>query len=220
MVKAALISVSNKEGIIEFARELNRLGIKIISTGNTAKLLSQNKIKVVSVSDVTKFPEMLDGRLKSLHPKIFGGILADRKNKNHMNELKKQKIDIIDLVVVNFYPFEEKIKKSKKLDDAVENIDIGGPSLVRAAAKNHENVLVVVDPSDYNEIIEKIKSGKISEEYKLNLAAKAFSHTARYDTIISRYLNNLAGNKFSDIINFTFRKKQNLRYGENPHQSA
>src|SRR3989344_8419382 len=166
MVKTALISVSDKEGIIEFARELNRLGIRIISTGNTAKLLSQNKIKAVSVSDVTKFPEMLDGRLKSLHPKIFGGILADRKNKNHMNELKKQKIDIIDLVVVNFYPFEEKIKKSKKLDDAVENIDIGGPSLVRAAAKNHENVLVVVDPSDYNEIIEKIKSGKKKKKKK------------------------------------------------------
>src|SRR3989338_1263863 len=167
MVKAALISVSNKEGIIEFARELNRLGIKIISTGNTAKLLSQNKIKVVSVSDVTKFPEMLDGRVKSLHPKIFGGILADRKNKNHLSELKKQKIGEIDLVVVNFYPFEETIKKSSKLSDAIENIDIGGPSLVRAAAKNHKNVLVVVDPSDYNEVIKKIN--KISGDDRLKL---------------------------------------------------
>ena len=220
MVKAALISVSNKEGIIEFARELGRLGVKIISTGNTAKLLSQNKIKVVSVSDVTKFPEMLGGRLKSLHPKIFGGILADRKNKSHMNELKKQKIDIIDLVVVNFYPFEETIKKSPKLSDAIENIDIGGPSLVRAAAKNNENVIVIVDPSDYKTAIEKIKKGEFSSEDRLKLAAKAFSHTARYDTIISRHLNNLTGDKFSDIINFTFKKKQNLRYGENPHQSA
>lgn len=220
MVKAALISVSNKEGIIDFARELDTLGVKIISTGNTAKLLSQNKIKVVSVSDITKFPEMLDGRLKSLHPKIFGGILADRKNKKHMGELKKQKIDIIDLVVVNFYPFEEIIKKSSKLSDAIENIDIGGPSLVRAASKNNEDVIVIVDPADYNTVIEKIKKGGFSSEDRLKLAAKAFSHTARYDTIISRHLNNLTGNRFSDIINFTFKKKQNLRYGENPHQSA
>src|SRR3989344_8565391 len=171
MVKAALISVSNKEGIIEFARELNRLGIKIISTGNTAKLLSQNKIKVVSVSDVTKFPEMLGGRLKSLHQKIFGGILADRKNKNHMGELKKQKIGIIDLVVVNFYPFEETIKASSKLSDVIENIDIGGPSLVRAAAKNSENVIVIVDPADYSKAIEKIKKGGFSAEDRLKLAA-------------------------------------------------
>src|SRR3989339_154213 len=219
MVKAALISVSNKEGIIEFARELNRLGIKIISTGNTAKLLSQNKIKVVSVSDVTKFPEMLDGRVKSLHPKIFGGILADRKNKNHLNELKKQKIDVIDLVVVNFYPFEETIKKSKKLDDAVENIDIGGPSLVRAAAKNHQEVLVIVDPQDYNSILDKIKSKKINNEYRLNLAAKAFEMTARYDTIINSYFNGLINNQFPEILNLTFKKIQKLRYGENPHQS-
>src|SRR3989344_3976803 len=168
MVKTALISVSDKEGIVEFARELDRLGIMIISTGNTAKLLSQNKIKAVSVSDVTKFPEMLDGRVKSLHPKMFVGILADRKNKNHLNELKKQEIGTIDLVVVNFYPFEETIKKSSKLSDAIKNIDIGGPSLVRAAAKNHRNVLVVVDPYDYNEIAEKIKSKKISGEYRLN----------------------------------------------------
>ncbi|MEK6891551.1 MAG: bifunctional phosphoribosylaminoimidazolecarboxamide formyltransferase/IMP cyclohydrolase [Nanoarchaeota archaeon] len=220
MIKTALISVSNKEGIIEFARELNRLGVKIISTGNTAKLLSQNKIKAVSVSDVTKSHEMLDGRVKSIHPKIFGGILADRKNKNHLNELKKQKIDAIDLVVVNFYPFEETIKKSSKLNDVVENIDIGGPSLVRAAAKNHKNVLVVVDPSDYNEIAEKIKSKKISDEYRLNLAAKAFEMTARYDTIINNYFNGLINNQFPEILNLTFKKIQNLRYGENPHQSA
>ena len=157
MIRTALISVSGKEGIVDFARELSKLGIKIISTGNTAKLLRENKISVTPVSEVTKFPEMLGGRLKSIHPNIFAGILADRKNKKHMNELKKLKINPIDVVVVNFYPFEETINKNPKLKDAIENIDIGGPSLVRAAAKNHENVLVVVDPNDYNEAMEKIK---------------------------------------------------------------
>ncbi len=220
MIKTALISVSNKEGIVDFAKELDQLGIKIISTGNTAKLLGQNKIKVANVSDVTKFPEMLDGRVKSVHPNILGGILADRKNKKHMVELKKQKIELIDLVAVNFYPFEETIRKTKKIKDVVENIDIGGPSLARAAAKNHNDVLVVVDTSDYKDLIEKIKSKKISEEYRQTLAAKAFEMTAHYDSLINWYFNVLTKNEYPKILNLTFRKIQDLRYGENPHQTA
>ena len=220
MIKTALISVSDKEGITDFARGLNKLGIRIISTGNTAKLLSQNKIKSVPISDVTNFPEMMDGRVKSLHPNVFGGILADRKNKKHIDELKKLKIDPIDIVVVNFYPFEETIKKSKKISDAIENIDIGGPSLVRAAAKNHQSVLVVVDPEDYGEVIEKIESGKINDVYRQSLAAKAFSMTARYDTVINNHFNGQMKQQFPETLNLTFKKIQNLRYGENPHQSA
>ncbi len=220
MAKTALISVSDKEGIAKFARQLDNLGFRIISTGNTAKLLKQNKIKTALVSEVTKFQEMLDGRVKTLHPAIFGGILADRKNKRHMNELKKSGISPIDLVVVNFYPFEEVLRRNAKPDEIIENIDIGGPSLVRSAAKNHESVLVVVDPKDYSSIAEKIKSGKISHEDRISLAAKAFRHTARYDSIINTYFNKLSKENFPDILNLTFKKIQDLRYGENPHQSA
>ena len=220
MIKTALISVSNKEGIVDFAKQLSKLGIKIISTGNTAKLLKKNKVNVTLVSEITRFPEMLDGRLKSIHPNIFAGILADRKNKKHMQELKKLKIDTIDLVVINFYPFEEAIKRNAKLKQAIENIDIGGPSLARATAKNHESILVVVDAADYDLIIEKIKNKKLTNEDRVNLAAKAFAYTARYDAIISNYFNNLNKNEFPDILNLTFKKIQNLRYGENPHQSS
>src|SRR3989338_1480072 len=150
MIKTALISVSDKEGIVEFAKQLIKLGINIISTGNTAKLLKRNKIDVVLVSEITGFQEMLDGRVKSVHPKIFAGILADRKNRRHVNELRKLSVEPIDIVAVNFYPFEEVMEKNAKLNKLIESIDIGGPSLVRAAAKNHKNVLVAVNPSDYN----------------------------------------------------------------------
>ncbi|MBI4143489.1 bifunctional phosphoribosylaminoimidazolecarboxamide formyltransferase/IMP cyclohydrolase [Candidatus Woesearchaeota archaeon] len=221
MIKTALISVSDKENVVDFARQLSKLGIKIISTGNTAKLLKQNKISVTLVSDVTKFPEMLDGRLKSLHPNIFAGILADRKNKKHMNELKKHEINTIDLVAVNFYPFEETSGKKANLSEIVENIDIGGPSLARAAAKNHKDVLVIIDPNDYNQVIEKIKSKKVDDNFRMRFAAKAFLRTARYDTIIGRYFaENFMHDLFPDIYNLTFKKIQNLRYGENPHQKA
>ncbi|MBI2658409.1 bifunctional phosphoribosylaminoimidazolecarboxamide formyltransferase/IMP cyclohydrolase [Candidatus Woesearchaeota archaeon] len=221
MIKTALISVSNKEGVIDFARQLAKLGIKIISTGNTAKLLKQNKIKVTLVSDVTRFPEMLDGRLKSLHPNIFAGILADRKNRKHMNELKKHKINTIDLVAVNFYPFEDIANKKLKTDEVIENIDIGGPSLARAAAKNHRDVLVIIDPNDYSQVIGKIENKKIDGNFRLRLAAKAFLRTAKYDTIIGRYFaENFLKDIFPDIYNLTFKKIQNLRYGENPHQKA
>jgi len=220
MIKTALISVSNKEGIVDFAKGLDKLGIKIISTGNTAKLLQKNKIKATLVSEITKFPEMLDGRLKSIHPNIFGGILADKNNKKHLSEIKKAKISAIDLVVVNFYPFEETVKKSSKIKEVIENIDIGGPSLVRAAAKNHQNVLVVVDQNDYKDVLEKIKNNTISNDDRLMLAAKAFSHTARYDAIINSHFNALTKNQFPNVLNLTFKKIQDLRYGENPHQTG
>lgn len=220
MIKTALISVSDKKGIVDFAKQLSRLGIKIISTGKTAKLLKQNKINATPVSEITKFPEMLGGRLKSLHPTIFAGILADRKSKRHINELKKSGIETIDLVVVNFYPFEDALKENAKLSLAIENIDIGGPALARAAAKNYKDVLVVVDTNDYAYVIEKIKSRKISDKDRVNLAAKAFSYTARYDAVINGYFNNLTKNQFPEILNLTFKKIQNLRYGENPHQRA
>ncbi|MBI2658478.1 bifunctional phosphoribosylaminoimidazolecarboxamide formyltransferase/IMP cyclohydrolase [Candidatus Woesearchaeota archaeon] len=220
MIKTALISVSDKEGIVGFARGLGKLKIKIISTGKTAKLLKKNKIKTTLVSEITKFPEMLDGRLKSLHPNIFAGILADRKSKKHMNELKKLRINPIDMVVANFYPFEETIRHGK-IREVTENIDIGGPSLVRAAAKNNRDVVVVVDKNDYSEVIEKIKHKKIDEKEKARLAAKAFLQTARYETIIGRYFaENFIGDMFPKIYNFTFKKIQDLRYGENPHQKA
>ncbi|MDP3765995.1 MAG: bifunctional phosphoribosylaminoimidazolecarboxamide formyltransferase/IMP cyclohydrolase [Nanoarchaeota archaeon] len=220
MIKTALISVSNKEGIVDFARQLNKQGVRIISTGNTAKLLRQNKIKATLVSEITKFPEMIDGRVKSVHPTIFAGILADRKSKKHLSELKKLKIDTIDMIVINFYPFEEAFAKNTRVKEITENIDIGGPALVRAAAKNYKDVLVIVDPSDYAAVLEKIKNRRVNDKDRVNLAAKAFSYTARYDAIINNYFNTITKDQFPDILNSTFKKIQNLRYGENPHQSA
>jgi len=220
-MKTALISVSNKEGIVEFANGLQKLGIRILSTGGTAKLLKKNNINVIQISDYTGSKEMMDGRVKSLHPKIFAGILALRNNKNHMKELKDNNIETIDIVVVNLYPFEETISKNSKFSEAIENIDIGGPSLVRAASKNFESVTIIVDPIDYDTVLHELNNGKISKEFKQNLALKAFEHTARYDTIINQYFNEKFGsNKFPDILNLTYKKIQDLRYGENPHQKA
>ena len=220
-MKTALLSVSNKEGIVEFARGLNKLGIEILSTGGTANLLEKNKIPVTQISDYTGSKEMMGGRVKSLHPKIFGGILAVRGNKKHMQEIKEENIDPIDIVVINLYPFEETVGKNASFKESIENIDIGGPSLVRAAAKNFEDVLVIVDPKDYDPILGKLKGKTVSKELKENLALKAFEHTARYDTIINQYFNRQFGdNKFPDILNLTLKKKQDLRYGENPHQKA
>ena len=163
-------------------------------------MLEKNRIKVTYISDITGFPEMMGGRVKTLHPNVFGGILANRKNKANMKELKKLKIECIDLVVVNFYPFEETLRKTDKIKEIIKKIDIGGPSLARAAAKNHQNVLVVVDPKDYDSIIDKIKSKKISDEYRLELAAKAFEMTAGYDAIISNYFNGLTSNQFPETL--------------------
>ena len=217
----ALISVFNKEGIIDFARELSHLGTRIISTGGTAAVLQEEGIDIIEISKITGFPEMLDGRVKTLHPIIHAGILADREKKVHIDTLKKHNINTIDIVVCNLYPFEQTITKPRvSFEEAIENIDIGGPTLIRAAAKNYKNVLIVTNPEQYNEIIKKLKNGEgISEKEKKRLAVEAFSHTAQYDAIISQYFQK----KWTDTIlpdtyTFTLRKIQDMRYGENPHQ--
>lgn len=211
MIKRALISVSNKNGIIEFAQELEKLGVKIISTGGTAKQLMDAGIKVKAIDELTGFPEMMGGRLKTLHPKVHGGILAIRDNAEHAQSAKDHGIEMIDLVIVNLYPFEQK--------PGIENIDIGGPTMVRAAAKNHAYVAIVVDPKDYSRIILELKeSGEVKIETKKELAQKAFAHTGYYDSLIANWLNK--ENKFTEEISFGYRKAYEMRYGENPHQDA
>ncbi len=220
-IKSALISVSDKTGIVEFAKGLSSLGIEIISTGGTAKLLQKNGIKVSLVSSFIKFPELLDGRVKTLHPRIHAAILADRKNKDHMSQLKKHNIDKIDIVVVNLYPFEKTVLKKHSFEDAIENIDVGGPTLLRAAAKNFESVAVVSDPKDYNKILKELEKKKdFSHSCRAKLANKAFMITSRYDTIISTYLNKYNKIKFPEFFSTTFEKVYDLRYGENPNQEA
>lgn len=223
MIKRALISVSDKTGIVDFAKKLNSLGVEIISTGGTAKALSNAGIKVISISDITGFPECLDGRVKTLHPKIHGGLLAIRDNSEHMKTLKELNIDTIDMVVVNLYPFKNTIEKEGcTLSEAIENIDIGGPSMLRAAAKNCKYVTVITDPADYERVLVEVeKNGDLSEKTKFELAAKVFSHTAHYDTLIASYLWEKAElPKYSELLTLTFEKVQDLRYGENPHQGA
>jgi len=225
-IKRAIISVSDKEDIIDFARGLEELGIEIISTGGTARILQKEKIKVTSISEVTGFPEILEGRVKTLHPFIFGGILAKRENELHQKQIKEQNINQIDLVVVNLYPFEKTIsKKEVTLDEAIENIDIGGPSLLRAAAKNYQDVTVVIKPSSYPVIMNELKenNGEISLKTKKKLAVEVFEHTAFYDAMISKYLRkNMVEEEvlFPENLNMLAKKKLDLRYGENPHQSA
>ncbi|MHA1797061.1 MAG: bifunctional phosphoribosylaminoimidazolecarboxamide formyltransferase/IMP cyclohydrolase [Candidatus Helarchaeota archaeon] len=225
-IKKALISVSNKEKIVEFAKELQNFGISIISTGGTGRFLEENGVKIIKISEITEFPEMMDGRVKTLHPRIHGGILAVRENKDHVKQLNDLKIDLIDLVVVNLYPFEETIKKENvSMEQIIENIDIGGPTLVRASAKNFQGVSIIVDPNDYDSIIDEMKKndGNISLETRKRLAVKAFQHTAYYDSLIYNFLNNNLienENKFPESISLSFKKKLNLRYGENPHQQA
>jgi phosphoribosylaminoimidazolecarboxamide formyltransferase / IMP cyclohydrolase len=226
-IKQALISVSDKAGILEFAKGLHNLGIKILSTGGTAKLLSDNGIPCTEVADYTGFPEMLDGRVKTLQPKVHAGILARRDLPEHVATLQKHGIPTIDLVVVNLYPFAATVAKPGcTLEDAIENIDIGGPTMVRAAAKNHLHVAIVTDPADYAVVLAEMQSNKgaVSDATRFDLAKKAFSHTAAYDSAISNYLTaiNADGTKsaYPAQINFNFAKVQEMRYGENPHQSA
>jgi phosphoribosylaminoimidazolecarboxamide formyltransferase/IMP cyclohydrolase len=225
-IKRAIISVSDKEGIVEFARELNSLGIEIISTGGTAKLLVNEGVDVIPISDYTGSPEILDGRVKTLHPKIHGGILACSDNKEHMKVIEREGIRVINMVVVNLYPFEETVAGECTFEDAIENIDIGGPTMVRAAAKNFNSVTVVVDPSDYPGILEEIRSNHtaVSKDTRFELSKKAFRHTAKYDKHISNYLDGLDEDKdariFPDTVNLQFEKIQDLRYGENPHQKG
>ena len=224
-IRRALISVHNKSGIAVFAKELATLGVEILSTGGTAKLLEKEGIKVKEVSDYTGSPEILDGRVKTLHPKIHGGILAKRDNKEHIKQTRDLGIDFIDMVVINLYPFEEVIKKPDVgLDEVIENIDIGGPTMLRSAAKNFQDVAVVSSPEDYDVIIKELKEngGDISLETRKKLAAKVFGYTFRYDSIISSELNKRFNIKAetSSIIFQKLEKLQQLRYGENPHQNA
>ena len=221
-MKRALISVSNKTGIEKFAKELVALGFEIVSTGGTSKALKENGVPVIGISEVTGFPEILEGRVKTLHPNIHSGILA-KGTPEHMAVLAEHGIKAIDLVVVNLYPFQETIaKKDVTLDEAIEKIDIGGPSMVRAAAKNHARVAVVVNPKHYDEIIAELKDkGEISLETRQKLALEAFQHTAQYDAAISQYLTKAwNAETFADETAFGGAKIQSLRYGENPHQKA
>ncbi len=194
-IQRAIISVSNKKGIVEFAKELSAFGVEILSTGGTAKALKEGGVKVKEVSEYTGSPEMLDGRVKTLHPKIHGGLLCRRDNPKDMEEIKKHDIGLIDMVVVNLYPFEETISKPDvTFDDAIENIDIGGPTMLRSASKNFKDVVVIVDPADYEKVINEMKNsnGNISYKTRLKLATKVFRHTSRYDTIISEYLGKVS----------------------------
>ena len=226
MRKQALLSVSDKTGIVEFARGLSEAGYHLLSTGGTAKLLSAAGLPVEEVADYTGFPEMLDGRVKTLNPKIHAGILARRPDPAHMAALAEHGIDPIDIVVVNLYPFEQTISKADcTFEEAIENIDIGGPTMIRAAAKNHESVAVVVDPADYEAVLAEIRAeGGVSAETRLKLAKKVFAHTARYDGMITNYLTSLNADKksegFPDVLSRQWVKVQDLRYGENPHQQA
>ena len=225
-VSRALISVSDKSGVVEFAHALAALGVQILSTGGTAKLLEKEGLHVTEVSAHTGFPEMLDGRVKTLHPKIHGGILARRDSREHMAAIGKAGIAPIDLIVVNLYPFEATIADPDcTLENAIENIDIGGPTLLRAAAKNHTGVAVVVDPADYARVLEELRSaGGVAAATRFALAKKVFAHTAGYDGAIANYLSSLDGDgkrgAYPGTLNLQFVKRQDMRYGENPHQSA
>jgi len=216
----AIISVSDKTGVAEFARDLSQLGAELFSTGGTKKALTEAQVPVKSVSEITGFPEILDGRVKTLHPAVHGGILAKRVLPSHMEELAKNNIDLIDLVAINLYPFVQTIsREGVALDEALENIDIGGPTMIRAAAKNFPDVIVVVDPADYSLVVEKLKQGEISLVERKRLAEKAFQHVASYDTAIAQYLRQ-DGEGFPEEMTVALKKRYGLRYGENPHQSA
>jgi phosphoribosylaminoimidazolecarboxamide formyltransferase/IMP cyclohydrolase len=243
-VKRALISVSDKTGLAELVKALHRHGVEILSTGGTAKMIRDSGVPAKDVSEYTGFPEMLDGRVKTLHPKVHGGLLALRENKEHMQTVKKHDIGLIDMVVVNLYPFEKTVAKpGVKLEEAIENIDIGGPSMLRSAAKNHRSVCVVCDPADYARIIAQMEknTGSISEPLLVELGKKVFARTSDYDAAIYRFLEGksgenkgiegedkgikgedkgIEGEAFPPVLDLKFAKLQDLRYGENPHQKA
>ncbi len=216
----ALISVSDKNGVVEFAQRLRALGWEIIATGGTMKLLRDKGVEVINISDVTGFPEICDGRVKTLHPKVHGGLLARRDDESHLQALKENGIEFIDMVCVNLYPFRQTIAKPDvTMEDAIENIDIGGPSMLRSAAKNYKDVTVVCDPADYDRIIGEIEAtGNTTVETRLQLSAKAYTHTAEYDSMIATYMRKAAG--LNEKLFLEFDAVQSLRYGENPHQQA
>ena len=228
-IRRALISVSDKTGILDFAKELNSLGVEILSTGGTAKLLRESNIPVKEVSEYTGFPEMLDGRVKTLHPKIHAGLLALRENSQHMQTLKQHNIGLIDMVVVNLYPFEKTTRKpGVTIEEAIENIDIGGPSMLRSAAKNSRSVAVICNPDRYVPVIEQLKrnNGFLSEDLMRDLGIEVFSRTSQYDRVIYEYLSKYSSQfsalsfQLPDNLILEFAKIQDLRYGENPHQQA
>ena len=230
MIRQALISVSDKTGVLDFARALASLNVRLLSTGGTAKLLAENGLDVTEVADYTGFPEMLDGRVKTLHPKIHGGILARRDFPAHRDALHLHQIPTIDMVVVNLYPFRQTIAKDQcSLEEAIENIDIGGPAMLRSSAKNHKDVVVICDPADYAKVLDEMRAaqGEVSYDTRFMLAKKVFAHTAQYDGAITNYLSALGPDRahetraaYPDILNLHFEKVQDMRYGENPHQSA
>ena len=220
MAKRALVSVSDKSGLVDFVKGLQAAGWEIIATGGTQKLLENSGVKTIGISDVTGFPEICDGRVKTLHPKVHGGLLARRDEPSHLQALEENGISFIDLVCVNLYPFRETIaKEGVSMADAIENIDIGGPSMLRSAAKNYSDVTVVCDPTDYDAILAEINAtGNTTVETRLQLSAKAYTHTAQYDACIATYMREKAG--LNEKLFLEFDLKQGLRYGENPHQSA
>ena len=219
-MRRALVSVTNKEGIVEFALGLEKLGFEIVSTGGTLKKLLEAGVKAIAIDEVTKFPEMLDGRVKTLHPMVHGGLLFRRDLESHVNTVKEYGINPIDLVCVNLYEFEKALRNNKPMEDMIENIDIGGPSMIRSAAKNFKDVLIVTDPKDYNDVLAALENGTDDYNFRLNLAYKAFSVTGAYDAMISRYFASVVGDEFPDTLNISLQKVEHLRYGENSQQAA
>lgn len=216
----ALISVSDKSGIVDFARDLESLKFEILSTGGTYKLLKENGIKAVEVSEFTNSPEMFEGRVKTLHPKIHGGILYKRDDENHRKQAQEFNIQAIDLVCVNLYPFKQTIEKTQDFDEIIENIDIGGPTMVRSAAKNFKSVLIITDKNDYKNVIDGLKNGKVDDEFRRNLMIKAYEHTANYDSMIANYMNKRFNGGFGANYFISGKKVFDTRYGENPHQKG
>ncbi len=232
-MKTALISVSDKTGVVDFARDLAALGVRLLSTGGTARLLADAGLAVTEVAEITGFPEMLDGRVKTLHPRIHGGLLARRDLPEHMAAIKQHGIDAIDMLIVNLYPFAKATARAEcTLEDAIENIDIGGPAMLRAAAKNWSGVAVIIEPADYERVLTELRAGDITRATKFMLARKVFAHTAAYDGMISNYLSSLqpgaeesegavpVREPYPAVYSLQLSKTQDMRYGENPHQSA
>ena len=221
--KRALISVSDKTGVVDFAKGLAELGYELVSTGGTATALRDAGLPVINVSDITGYPECLDGRVKTLHPAVHGGILAMREKPEHMQQLEELGIKPIDIIAINLYPFRETIlRRNVVLEDAIENIDIGGPTMLRAAAKNWQDVTVLVDPSDYDHVLERLRAGTDDADMRYDLACKVFEHTASYDALVANYLRMQQDNTplFPEALTLTYEKVQTMRYGENPHQRA
>ena len=219
-MKRALVSVTNKEGIVDFCLGLERNGFEIVSTGGTLKVLKEAGVKAIAIDDVTGFPEILDGRVKTLHPFVHGGLLYKRNDPRHIETVNKHGITTIDLVCVNLYEFEKALRNNKPMEDMIENIDIGGPSMIRSASKNFKDVLIVTDPKDYNSVIEAIENHTDDYNFRLNLAYKAFCMTAAYDSMISRYFANIVNDEFPETLNLSLKKVEHLRYGENSQQAA